>query len=68
MVFINQEARPYVLEANGTLDLAALQLQPSSIVINRSVTLSTIWSFTLSKLQIYIGQLRLTCGMVVHAA
>ncbi len=68
MVFMNQEARPYVPEANGTRDLAALQLQPSSIVINRSVTLSTIWPFTLSKLQTYIGQLRLTCGMVVHAA
>ena len=40
-VFINQEADPYVLEADGTLDLAALQLQPSSIVINRSVTTCT---------------------------
>lgn len=27
-VFINQEADPYVLEVDGTLDLAALQLQP----------------------------------------
>ncbi len=40
-VFINQEAYLYKLEANGTLDLAVFQLQPSSIVINRSVTLST---------------------------
>ena len=40
-VFVNQEADPYVLEADGTLDLAALQLQPGSIVINRSVTTST---------------------------
>ncbi len=40
-VFINQEAHPYVLEANGTLDLSALQLPPASIVINRSVTIST---------------------------
>ena len=40
-VFINQEADPYVLEADGTLDLAALQLQPGRIVINRSVTTTT---------------------------
>ena len=40
-VFINQEADPYVLEADGTLDLAALQLHPGSIVINGSVTMST---------------------------
>ncbi|KAL0042054.1 hypothetical protein WJX77_001817 [Trebouxia sp. C0004] len=33
-VFINQEADPYVLEVDGTLDLAALQLQPGTIVIN----------------------------------
>ncbi|KAL0054707.1 hypothetical protein WJX82_001265 [Trebouxia sp. C0006] len=33
-VFINQEANPYVLEVDGTLDLAGLQLQPGSIVIN----------------------------------
>jgi len=33
-VFINQEVAPYVLEADGTLDLAALQLQPGSIVMN----------------------------------
>ena len=32
-VFINQKADPYVLEVDGTLDLAALQLQPGSIVI-----------------------------------
>lgn len=37
-VFINQETDPYVLEVDGMLDLAALQLQPASIVINRSVT------------------------------
>ncbi|KAL0032629.1 hypothetical protein WJX77_011465 [Trebouxia sp. C0004] len=33
-VFINQEADPYVLEVDGRLDLAALQLQPAGIVIN----------------------------------
>ncbi|KAL0044525.1 hypothetical protein WJX82_011160 [Trebouxia sp. C0006] len=33
-VFINQETDPYVLEVDGRLDLAALQLQPASIVIN----------------------------------
>ena len=37
-VFINQEADPYVLEVDGRLDLSALELQPASIVINRSVT------------------------------
>ena len=37
-VFINQETDPYVLEADGRLDLAALQLQPASIVINGSAT------------------------------
>ena len=31
-VFINQEAHLYVLHANGTLDLSALQLPPASIV------------------------------------
>ena len=41
-VFINQEADLYVLEAVGTLDLAALQLQPGSTVINRSVTTCTL--------------------------
>ncbi len=40
-VFINQEADPYVLEIDGTLDLAGLNLQPASIVINRSVAIST---------------------------
>jgi len=40
-VFVNQEASPYVLEENGTLDLAELQLQPASIVINRSVATAT---------------------------
>lgn len=33
-VFINREADPYVLEVDGRLDLAALQLQPAGIVIN----------------------------------
>ncbi|KAL0048984.1 hypothetical protein WJX82_003728 [Trebouxia sp. C0006] len=33
-VFINEEARPYILEADGTLDLGALRLQPSSIAIS----------------------------------
>lgn len=36
-VVINQEADLYVLEVDGRLDLAALQLQPASIIINRSV-------------------------------
>ena len=36
-VFINQEADPYVLEADGTLDVAVLQLQPATVVINGSV-------------------------------
>ena len=36
-VFINQEADPYVIEADGTLDVAALQLQPATVVINGSV-------------------------------
>ena len=40
-VFTNQEADPYVLEANVTLDVAALQLQPGSIVIDGSVTTCT---------------------------
>ena len=42
-VFINQEADPYVIEADGTLDLklAALQLQPATVVINKSVVIST---------------------------
>ena len=34
-VYINQEAEPYVLEEDETLDLAGLNLQPASIVINR---------------------------------
>ncbi len=38
-VFINHEADPYVLEIDGTLDLAGLNLQPASIVINKSVTI-----------------------------
>ena len=33
-VYINQETDPYVIEVDGTLDLAALQLQPATIVIN----------------------------------
>ncbi|KAL0028829.1 hypothetical protein WJX79_010748 [Trebouxia sp. C0005] len=33
-VFINQETDPYVIEVDGTLDLAALQLQPATVVIN----------------------------------
>ena len=37
-VFINHEADPYVLDIDGTLDLAGLNLQPASIVINKSVT------------------------------
>ena len=34
-VYINEEAEPYVLEVDKTLDLAGLNLQPASIVINR---------------------------------
>lgn len=37
-VYINQEAYPYVLESDGTLDVAALQLQSATIVINRLAT------------------------------
>ena len=40
-VFINQETDPYVIEVNGTLDLAALQLQPATVVINGSVITCT---------------------------
>ena len=40
-VFINQEADPYVIEADGTLDVAALQLQPATVVINGSVITPT---------------------------
>ena len=40
-VYINQEADPYVIEVNGTLDLAALQLQPATVVINGSVFVFT---------------------------
>ena len=40
-VFINQEADPYVIEADGTPDVAALQLQPATVVINGSVTTPT---------------------------
>ena len=40
-VFINQEIFPYVLDIDGTLDLAGLDLQPASIVIKRSVTVPT---------------------------
>ena len=40
-VFINQEADPYVIEADGTLDIAALQLQPATVVINGSVITPT---------------------------
>ena len=36
-VYINHEADPYVIEVDGTLDLAALQLQPATVVINGSV-------------------------------
>ena len=36
-VYIKDRVDPYVLEVDGILDLAPLQLQPPSIVINRSV-------------------------------
>ena len=39
-VFMNQDQEPYVLETDGSLNLAALQLQPATIVINRSVNMS----------------------------
>lgn len=62
-VFINEEARPYILEADGTLDLGALRLQPSSIAINGSVTVCTpSYKRTNSS-----GRLTLTCG-TFHAA
>ena len=35
-VFVNKETIPYVIEADGTLDVAALQLQPA-VVIKRAV-------------------------------
>ena len=40
-VFINQETGPYVIEADGILDVAALQLQPAAVVINGSVLTPT---------------------------
>ena len=40
-VFINQEVYPYVIEADGTLDVAALQLHPATVVINGSVITPT---------------------------
>ena len=40
-VFINQEVDPYVIEADGTFDVAALQLQPATVVINGSVIVPT---------------------------
>ena len=40
-VFINQEAEPYVIEADATLDVAVLQLQPATVVINGSVITPT---------------------------
>lgn len=39
-VYIDREADPYVLETDGTLDLAGLSLQQASIAINRSATSS----------------------------
>ena len=48
-VFINQEAEPHVLEVDETLDLAGLNLQPASIVINRFAALKCCcWSHTIS--------------------
>ena len=35
-VYINQEADPYVIQVDATLDLAALQL-PATVVVNGSV-------------------------------
>ena len=35
-VFINQEGCPYVLDADGSIDLSLLELKPATIVINRS--------------------------------
>ena len=40
-VFVNQEVEPYVIEADGILDVAALQLQPATFVINGSVITPT---------------------------
>ena len=33
-VFIHGEEHPYVIEADGTFDIATLQLQPATVVIN----------------------------------
>ena len=41
-VFVNKETIPYVIEADGTLDVAALQLQPATVVINGSVITPTL--------------------------
>ena len=40
-VFINQEEDSHVIEADGTLDVAGLQLPPATIVINGSVITPT---------------------------
>ena len=60
-VFINQETDPYVIEVDGTLDLAALQLQPATVVINGSV-------ITCTASRTETGQLVLTYSMVHYAA
>ncbi|DBA75751.1 TPA: hypothetical protein ACH3X1_010162 [Trebouxia sp. C0004] len=62
-VFINQEVDPYVIEADGTLDVAALQLQPATVVINGLVVRPT------PKLQTETGPLVLrdaTAGSMAH--
>ncbi len=60
-VFINQETDPYVIEVDGTLDLAALQLQPATVVINGSV-------ITCTASRTETGQMVLTYSMVHYAA
>ena len=39
---MNLEMDPYVIEVDGTLDVAALQLQPATVVINGSVITCTL--------------------------
>ena len=59
-VYINQEADPYVIEVDGTLDLAALQLQPA--------TFSHQWVSLDIHSKFQTGQLVLTYSMLHCAA
>ena len=60
-VFVNQEAHPCVIEADGALDLAALQLQPATVVINGSVIIYP-YIYTPCRRQ------NLACSMMLNAA